>query len=186
MKISAVDSDNNLFVLHDVVDPALVEKLQQHDWLHMTGVGNLPQEHWPRLNLFWRQDALLRELDTQLRWARYDIEQHLGLYFAYCYTDYWLDRGGFEVPIHTDSIIASSMQLYWMGPQGSGTTFLHSKNAQDVRYQVEFRANTGYLMLNMPQRGVQPLQWHGMFQPLDADVLRLSSYTRLGSYWPHR
>ena len=186
MKVTAVDSSLDLFVVDDVVEPSLVKALQHIDWQQMTGVGNLPQEAWPRLNLTWHCQPLIRELDTQLRWARYEIERELGLYFSYCHSDYWLDQGNISVPVHTDSIIASSMQLYWCGPAESGTRFLNSKDPQDVRYQCEFRPNSGYLMLNMPRDGVQPLQWHCMLADTPKDQLRFSSYTRLGAYWPQR
>jgi hypothetical protein len=184
MKVTAVDQDQDLFVLDEVVDPILVRRLQQLDLRLISGVGNLPQEGWPRLNLDWKKQPLLRELDAQLRWARYELESLLSLRFSYCYTDYWLDHSGLTVPVHTDSIIASSLQLYWMGPAESGTTFLNSKDPNDVRYQIKFQPNSGYLMLNLPRDGMQPLQWHCMFAKVPADTLRLSSYTRLGAYWP--
>lgn len=186
MRIRAVDNNQDLYILDEIVDPALIDELHRIDWQLIPGVGNLPQQDWPRLNLRWRHQPLLQELDAQLRWFRYELERQLGLFFSYCYTDYWLDRGGLSVPVHTDSIIASSMQLYWMGPAESGTTFLNSKNPNDIRYQCEFRPNSGYLMLNMPRDGVQHLQWHCMSAKLSEHCLRFSSYTRLGAYWPQR
>ena len=186
MKVTAVDSSQNLFIIDEVVDTSLIRDLNNVDWQQISGVSNLPQQSWPRLNLTWHDQPVIRELDKQLRWARYRLERELGLYFSYCYSDYWLDQGDISVPVHTDSIIASSMQLYWLGAAESGTTFLNSKDPQDVRYQCEFRPNSGYLMLNMPCNGIQPLQWHCMLTEMPKDQLRFSSYTRLGAYWPQR
>jgi hypothetical protein len=186
MRVTAVDSVRDLFVIEEVVEPSLIKHLNNIDWYQMAGIDNLPQSDWPRLNLFWHHQPVLKELDTQLRWARYEIERQLGLYFSYCYTDYWLDQGDLSVPVHTDSIIASSMQLYWIGPADSGTTFLNTKDPKDVRYQCKFRPNSGYLMLNMPRDGMQPLLWHCMLTKMPKDQLRFSSYTRLGSYWSHK
>lgn len=183
MRISATDHSNNLFVIEDVVPRDLEQALDQHDWSALTGTPSLPQPDWHRENLSPGDHVLLLELDSALRWARYEIERQLDLEFSYCYTDFWLDRGGFSVPVHTDSIIASSLQLYWHGPAHTGTTFLNSKDPQDVRYQMQFRPNSGYLMLNMSVNDIQPLQWHGMFQDLERDSIRLTSYTRLGPYW---
>lgn len=183
MRIQAIDQDNNLFSVEDIVPASLAQALDQHDWSGLAGNPSLPQPGWQRSNIDASSHALLRELDAALIWSRYQIQQQLGLQFSYCYTDFWLDRGGFSVPVHTDSVIASSLQLYWHGPAGTGTTFLNSKNPNDVRYQMQFRPNSGYLMLNMSVDGVQPLQWHGMFQDIDRDSIRLTSYTRLGPYW---
>jgi hypothetical protein len=186
MRIEATDSHNTLFVVDDVVDQALVRQLQEQDWSKLSGVPSLPHPNWNRTSLSWEQTPLLRELDIQIRSAKREIESALGLEFTYYYNDFWLDRGGFSVPIHTDSDLHSSLQLYWVGPLSTGTTFLWSRDPKDIRYQMQFRPNSGYLMLNQPVDGTQFLQWHGMFETLSPDTLRLTSYARFGSYWPHK
>ena len=187
MKLTAVDDTNRLFQVSDIVPADLVTRLQNNDWEKESGNIFLwqPDSNYAqhaRKELSIAQSPLLKELDANLRRCAQDIAQILDLDFSYYYTAYWLDPPGWKIPIHTDCYIPCSLQLYWMGEPNTGTTFLHTKSTSDVRHQFDFAANTGYLMLNMVEDGVQPLQWHGMFEPITQ--WRFTTYTRLGSYYP--
>jgi hypothetical protein len=70
------------------------------------------------------------------------------------------------------------MQVYWTVPSPDyGTGFYRYKTLDSVLYQFQSRPNSGYIMLNhLESDGSQPLQWHGMFNPVPEGTIRVSSY----------
>lgn len=180
MKLEPVDHSNRLWRITDVVSTDLLQDIQTYDWNNAPAEVTFAIPNCQRFTMSVELIPLLQKLDTQLRQAVSKISQTLGLHFSFFYTDYWLDRPGWTVPMHTDSFIACSLQLYWVGDSGTGTTFYNSNDVYDVKYQFDFTPNTGYLMLNMVEHDAQPLQWHAMLTPITSP--RLSSYTRLGPY----
>lgn len=176
-----VDTSGRLWLVENIIDAVLLQKIQQHDWTNAPASISQPQPGWTRKKVDVQSVPLLQQLDTALRQAVSKLEEKTGLYFSYYYNDFWLDPPGWRVPLHTDSFIYSSLQIYWLGEPGTGTSFYHTKNLADLRYQFDFVPNTGYLMLNMIEHGVQPLQWHAMTVP--TTQYRFSSYTRLGPYY---
>jgi len=185
MRVVPVDESNRLFYVEDVISDTLLEKIQLIKWQDQTGPLFLhqPDKDYAknaRRAIDISNSSVLKELDKQLRKQSLEIAQQLKLDFSYYYTDYWLDKPGWKIPIHTDLWIPCAWQMYWYGESNTGTTFLWTKSKDDLRHQFEFKPNTGYLMLNLPQDNYQPLQWHGMFKPITQ--FRFTSYTRLGPY----
>ena len=185
MRITAVDESMQLYAVEDVITNDLLTALATVNWQNQDGGVFLNQPDADYIQTARRaidisNNAILKELDRQLRIQQYNLAKQLDLEFSYYYTDYWLDPPGWKVPIHTDLFIPCAWQMYWAGESNTGTTFLWTKDKNDVRYQFEFRPNTGYLVLNMPTNNFQPLHWHGMFEPITQ--WRFSSYTRLGPY----
>jgi hypothetical protein len=76
------------------------------------------------------------------------------------------------------------MQMFWVMPtEQHATQFYNSKRQHDIRFAPKSVTNTGYLMLNKSNTdGSQPLQWHGMLNPVPAGTIRVCSYTHFGDY----
>jgi hypothetical protein len=186
MRLHAVDDSNRLYFVENVVSDDLVGKLQDVNWQEQDGDYFLHQPDKDYIKTARKainidHSPTLKELDRQLRSQSKTIADLLQLDFSYYYTDFWLDKPGWKIPVHTDLWIPCAWQMYWYGEPNTGTTFLWTQSKSDIRHQFDFRPNTGYLMLNMPEEHYQPLQWHGMFEPITQ--WRFTSYTRLGPYF---
>lgn len=180
MKVTQITDDKTLWAVEDVVDKHLVDQLHTIDW------NTVPTMPFMSVNnrkvVVLEAVPLLQQIDSQMRTQSKVLAKKLNLEFDFYYNDFWLDLPGWTVPMHTDSAVFSSWQMYWFGPENTGTTFYEDRLASAVKYQAPFVANTGYLMLNMPKFGVQELNWHDMRVPVPDSTLRLTSYTRLGPY----
>jgi hypothetical protein len=175
MQITAVDSENNLFLIEHVLPTDFVEQILTTDWLNLPWIKQQGQESWPR-----------RRIDETAipwigQWHSY-LEQHWGTIAqqtntaieGYMGTAFWLDEPGFTCNLHTDGMMPGSMQIVW---QGTGTTFYWYKDPDCVRYQMPNTANTGYIMLHTNNQQYQKLVWHGMLTPVPKHTFRLTSYT---------
>ena len=178
--------DNRLYAVQDIVTDELSSLLLTHDWSTEHGNMFLNQPgayvYTARKALDITRSKILKRLDMELRQAVKTLSKLINLEFSYYYTDFWFDPPGFEIPMHTDCFVPCSFQVYWVGESNTGTTFCNTKQQNDLRYQFDFIPNTGYLMLNLPEDNFQPLQWHGMFQPITKN--RFTTYSRLGPYFP--
>lgn len=152
------------------------------DWLNLPWAPQLGQESWPRRRLTETPELLA--INHYIADHVNDYGSAVGVEFDYADTYWWLDEPGFTVPIHTDGHLPSSMQLFWHMPGTDfGTVFYRSKNPADVDHAFAGTANTGYLMLNkLNSDGSQPLQWHGMLNPVPDNSFRVCSYTIFGDY----
>jgi hypothetical protein len=180
MKVTQITDDKTLWAVEDVVDQTLVDKLQEINWWEIPTVPFMSVQD--RKIVVLEAVPLLQKIDSQMRAQAHALAKMLDLEFDFYYNDFWLDYPGWTVPMHTDSAVFSSWQMYWAGPSTTGTTFYHDRLASAVRYQAPFKPNTGYVMLNMPKDGVQELNWHDMRVPIPENSIRLTSYTRLGPY----
>jgi hypothetical protein len=98
--------------------------------------------------------------------------------FSRAFGNFWLDEPGFDVAMHTDGHLPAVMQLYWHQPGTDyGTGFYRYRTRSSLLHQFRSEPNTGYIMLNhLDDDGSQPLQWHGMFNPVPLNMYRVSSY----------
>lgn len=184
MKIAPLDSTNRLFVVEDLLPSALVEHLSTICWLDLPCSKQPGQESWSRRLITADNNAVLGTINLYVQNLLVQLSEQTGVTFTGCSTSWWVDEPGFTVPLHTDGELPSSMQMFWVAPGTEfGTTFYNYKNTNDIKHQFEFKPNTGYIMLNMPNLdGSQPLQWHGMLNPVPNNTVRVTSYTTFGRY----
>ena len=144
------------------------------------------QEHWTRRHINADQHPVLQEVSNCIWQCIEEIEQLCGVVFANKYppTVWWYDEPGFDVTMHTDGHLPSTMQLFWIAPSKEfATQFYEFKNLNSCISQLEFIPNSGYLMLNMlDENGSQPLQWHAMLNKVPKNMFRVTSYTTFGTY----
>ena len=169
MLITAVDSTRRLFQISDILPADTVERILTHDWL------SEPNQPAPR------QENLIRRHVTgpQAAWLADSIAQSVDTEFYYVTTMVWLDLPGFECPIHLDSHRGTVLQLYWLADDARlGTYFYHDHLGTNLRYAAEFKANTGYILLDNPANGlVMTPSWHGVPNSSLIDTYRLSTYS---------
>ena len=186
MNITPINNSNRLFQLTNILPTVLSDAVLGLEWPKMHWErGNL-QEKWNRRHIQSDQHSILQQVSEYI-WQHLDIiEQACNVAFIgrYPSTVWWYDEPGFDVSLHTDGHLPATMQIFWVAPgKQFATQFYNSKNNNDSTTNLEFIANTGYLMLNMLNSdGSQPLQWHGMLNKVPADTFRVSSYTTFGPY----
>jgi hypothetical protein len=179
MLTTAIDQDNNLFLVKDVLSDELVQKVLSTDWLnlpHQKYNPNSLRRHIDQADIPWI-DQWATELAQACVLASQQAGQNLG---SYAGTGFWLDEAGFEFSCHTDGEIPGSMHLYWIGNENLGTRFYYHKNRNVLRKQFDFEPNSGYLLKNCPDdSGYRLLQWHDMPATVPVGTYRLTSYTWL-------
>ena len=86
-------------------------------------------------------------------------------------TGFWLDEAGFFMEPHLDnSGLFASMQIFLNKNHSNlGTAFYNAD--ETLRFQPEYKINTGYIMLNNGE------QLHGMENPVPNNSYRICSYT---------
>jgi hypothetical protein len=170
--IQSLDQERRLWSVTDLLRPEQVQHILDLDWINLVArVGNLPHRLSIETNQLsdverWFSDLLPR------------INSELNTKFTKIFGQWWLDRGGFHCPLHTDGHLPNSIQMYWAAPgEQYGTGFYHYKDKRTLKHQFLSRANTGYIMLNHANPdGSQPLQWHAMLNTVPQGAWRLSSY----------
>jgi hypothetical protein len=180
MQITAVDNENNLFWVRDIVPVDLVDQILRTPWMSLAWIKQEGQESWRRRRIN----------DTVLPWIGYwnqycqqlwpSISEAIGMKLHnYQGTAWWLDEPGFTCGLHTDGEMPGAMQLTWIGAIPElGTAFYNYKDPAALRYQFPMQANAGYVMINNADHtGTRRLQWHGMLTPVPANTFRLTSYT---------
>jgi hypothetical protein len=180
MQITAVDDENNLFWVRDIMPADLVDQILRTPWQNLAWTRQPGQDSWPRRRI----------TDTELPWIDQwnlcceqlwpEIANALGKNLqGYHDTAWWLDQPGFTCGLHTDGEMPGAMQLTWIGDLPTlGTAFYNYKTTESLRHQFPMQANSGYIMINQPDsQGFRRLQWHGMLTPVPANTFRLTSYT---------
>lgn len=178
--------DDRLYKVSNVLPDELVQQLVELNWLNFPyytddRMPNRQSMYLHGLNdIVTQAEVIFHNLYTQIEETcniQFVREEHVN-------TSWWYDSPGFRVPLHTDGQLPSTLQLFWSAAgEQYGTKFYNSKQVHDVKYDFPFIPNTGYLMLNCPDiDGAQPLQWHGMLNPVPEGTYRLTSYTRFGTY----
>lgn len=173
MRIEPLDSAKRLWSVSDLLPADTVTQIQAFDWTSAEHEpGNLLNRRRIQIN------SEIKPFEKAITKLLPEINARLGTKFRVAYGSWWLDLPNFVCGMHTDGHLAYTMQMYWLcsGTQ-YGTGFYHYKNCNSLKYQFLSVPNTGYIMLNhLEPDGTQPLQWHGMFQPVAPGTSRLSSY----------
>lgn len=173
MQVAPLDQAKRLWAASDLLPTDLVAEIQAFDWSTAEHEpGNLRDRRQIRIiGAVERFEKAMLELLPS-------INQRLGTGFRVMFGQWWLDLPNFSCDMHTDGHLPNAMQIYWLAPGPEyGTGFYNFKNRNSLKHQFLSVPNTGYIMLNhLEPDGSQPLQWHGMFNPLKADTIRLSSY----------
>lgn len=166
-----------IWQVNDLLPTEQADEILAVDWSTLPWVKGDKQENWLRRQIPWN-DPTARRLSRYITEQLPAINQATGNTFKQASGIFWVDQPGFTVDMHTDGHLLNSLQMYWIAPGPEyGTGFYHYKNKESLLYQFESRANTGYIMLNhLNDDGSQPLQWHGMFNPVPANTIRVSSY----------
>ncbi|NBR26767.1 MAG: hypothetical protein EBU08_23925 [Micrococcales bacterium] len=179
MLVTSVDSENNLFRVEHAVSVELADLVTATDWMSLPWQRQEGQENWARRRVTDTAIPWIDQWHSELNDQWSAIEQQVGRKLnPYSGTAWWVDEPGFTCSMHTDGHLPNAMQLYWIMPSDQyGTGFYHFKNTNSLKHQFDSVPNSGYIMLNhLDPDGSQPLQWHGMFNPVPADAYRLSSY----------
>jgi hypothetical protein len=180
MQITAVDSDNNLFCVQQVMPDHFIQKVLTMPWLDLPWHRQEGQSLWPRRRI---HDAAIPWLDewnqacSTILWPAIGAATgtKIGHYQG---TAFWVDEPGFACSMHTDGEMPGSMQLNWIGTKDLGTSFYWYKDPASLRYQTPFEPNSGYIMINQAdESGYRPLMWHAMLNPVPANSFRLTSYS---------
>lgn len=182
MKIEAVDKEQNLFSIKDVVDQQLVEQVLATDWLNLPWQRQEGQESWARRRIDNSSLPWIEQWHNHMRSIWPDVEQQLGIEIhGYTDTAFWIDEPGFTCSMHTDGEMPGSLHLTWIGSEDThGTAFYWYKNPDSLRYQVPMQSNAGYIMINKSNdQGYRKLLWHAMLTPVPENTFRLTSYTWL-------
>ena len=186
MQITPVDRDHNLFAITDLIPQEIVEKITQTPWLSLKyqleeGNRNL------RRRIFNDQLSWINEWHDCIMQAWTAIEKETKCVHLECQntdsTGFWIDMPTYTCPMHTDGELPGAIQMYWISScQDLGTTWYHYKDPNMIRHSFEFKPNTGYIMINQPNRdGYRKLQWHGMLTPVPDNSFRVSSYSWLAN-----
>ena len=172
-----VDDRGRLWSVTDLLPREQAEEILATNWLSLASGPSGGQETWPRRQVAW-DDPRAQRYSSYINSCLPEINLALGTKFKRIGGHFWIDLPGFDVAMHTDGHVPTAMQLYWTVPSEEyGTGFYQYKNPDSLLYQFDSQPNTGYIMLNhLEPNGSQPLQWHGMFNPVPEGTIRVSSY----------
>ena len=169
MKITAVDNLNDLFLVEDFYPQEIIEKVNQTDFLAYKYEPVLVQGQFTRRNL--KSDRFLNKLDTWSNEALSELIKQTDLNLTLLGCGFWLDTENYYMDQHIDAInhVSAGMQIYIKDSDKSlGTCFYNPDGS--VRYQFEYKVNTGYLMINNEH------QVHAMTTAVPHNQYRLSVY----------
>ena len=170
MIITPVDNKNDLFFVENIYPQNLLDDLRAVDHLATPGRSEEMQEHWPRKKLY-HTDNVYDTINKYVQSVQAVIEESIKVRFTSCDTAFWLDLPGFDMENHLDNDgVFAAMQIYLTeNTKHMPTVFYNSDGS--VRFQPEYRVNSGYLMLNNKN------QWHAMPYTVPDNEYRLTSYT---------
>jgi hypothetical protein len=171
MKITPVDSQNNLFKIIDILPPDIVNLVIKQDWLAFPWDLTVMQEDWPRRRIY--ADIVVPEFNQYLKENTNKISEAIGVSLddKSVHTIFWVDGPGIEhkVTPHLDNKgIKVVMQAYWSEPN-AGTSFFNDEEGKSIRFSAPHINNTGYILIN------HSTAWHGMIDSVT--TARVSSYT---------
>lgn len=172
-----VDDRGRLWQVRDLLPDAQAAEIMATTWISLQTGPSSRQESWLRQQVTW-SDPTAQRYSSYINACLPEINRALGTDFDRAGGHFWIDHPGFQVDMHTDGHLSTAMQLYWTvpGPEW-GTGFYRFKDPEQLLYQFDSRPNSGYIMLNHPaEDGSQPLQWHGMFNPVPPGHIRVTSY----------
>jgi hypothetical protein len=180
MQITAVDDENNLFQVRDIMPVDLVDQILRTPWQNLDWTRQQGQESWPRRRITNTELPWIDHWNLCCEQAWPEIANALGINIqSYYGTAWWLDEPGFTCGLHTDGEMPGAMQLTWIGHLPTlGTAFYNYNTPESLRHQFLMQTNSGYIVINQSDsQGFRRLQWHGMLTPVPANTFRLTSYT---------
>lgn len=184
MNITAIDSVPDLFFVENVVDLDLIKDINKEDLWSYPWEIQAQQNGWKRRKLLIPESSPLNEVNNLIMKTVSLIETTANIVLEHhrTHTIFWLDYEGFCVDIHEDGddrgyTPTLALQTYLTESSDNlGTTFYHDKFGKSVRFEVPYKINSGYLLLNHPG------QWHGMPNSVPKGHLRLSAYTYFSDF----
>ena len=139
--VNATKIGSNLWHLHDVFDngdiSTIISLVDKGSWWRKPVL----QQHLDRLELPFKMDSVTENL-----WEIFDsVRTQLNKNFNQTSVTIWRDGSNFKMPVHLDNDrVHAAIQIYLGDNDGPGTTFYPGGN----KFEVPYRINTGYLMLN--------------------------------------
>ena len=186
MIVKSINNSNRLFQIGNIFPESLVQEILTLPWENMTRHPGELYEHPSRRRVYATQYNALEIASKYIQDCLCNIEEFCKIIFINrCPTTvWWYDEPHFDSILHTDGHLPSAMQLFWIAPsEDFATQFYNFKNVNTIISDLKFTPNSGYLMLNMPNKdGSQPLQWHGMLNKVPKNTHRITSYTTFGTY----
>jgi hypothetical protein len=171
MKITAVDTQKNLFVVEDFYPAELLDRFLATDHLLTAHKKEAMQNDWPRRRLVKEPDSIYELFDNYVKSRTEEIGKIIGISLMGSDTGFWLDEPGFCMNSHVD-IVQVAMQVYLNHNDPLLGTVFYNPDCS-VRHKPNYKINTGYIMINNPN------QFHGMGVPVPKDTYRISSYSWL-------
>ena len=170
MKITPVDSKNDLFFVENIYPQNLIDDLNVLDHLLTPSRSEDMQQDWPRKKLY-HTESVYDIINRYVQSIQAIIEQSVHTKFRSCETAFWLDLPGFDMESHLDNDgVYAAMQIYLRENSKPMPTVFYNSDGS-VRFEPEYRVNSGYLMLNNKN------QWHTMPYTVPENEYRLTSYT---------
>lgn len=169
MKVTAIDDQNNLFLVEDFYPLEVIDQINQMDFFKYDYEPVLVHGQYTRRNL--KIDDFLRILSKLSDNAIFEVVKQSGINLHLTGCGFWLDTEGYWMDKHIDSIdhVSAGMQIYIRDSVDDlGTCFYNTDNS--VRYQFPYKANTGYFMINTKE------QIHAMPYVVSKGISRLSVY----------
>jgi len=186
MQITAVDDENNLFWVRDIIPEDLVEQIMHTPWMDLPFVRQQGKDFLQRRKIDNSKIPWADKWDQHCQhiWSLIAEKLNINLHNYMSSRDYpgtawWVDEPGFTCSLHTDGEMPGAMQLFWIGAVPAlGTAFYNYKDHKSLRHQFAMQPNSGYIMINnVDPTGARRLQWHGMLTPVPTNTFRLTSYT---------
>lgn len=143
-----------------------IPQISESSWQLVSG-----QESRNRKAVMWESDTVVEELHMVFESVTGFISDRYRMSLNFHGIQIWQDGPGYCIGEHMDNpVIKVSLQIYLFGAEKNiGTSF----RLPDGRwYEVDFEANTGYLLLNDHRSGIT----HKSTNPVSNHTLRHSVY----------
>ena len=192
-RIQAVDHRKDLFSISEIISQELMRAVAEEVLGARPYTKQEWQEHKPRKKLQRFPGCTLSLIHEHIAKQKDTIGEALGQDINSIETAFWYDQEGFDFPAHIDNPgVHTVMQIYLSDCAHAGTVFYNiqdhhietrddkyrwhytgPKQPESVRKNFEFKANTGYLMINNSK------QLHGVPGMVGKGDVRLSCYCHL-------
>ena len=172
MKITSVDSANNLFLIQDFYQQSLIDAISKHDCNTYAYENLLVEGKYTRRNILQGQ-KYITQLHSQSMQNIKEIGKFLNKNLKLQSYNVWYDLPGYSMTAHLDNVshVKIGMQVYLTNSnQSLGTYFYNNSN---IRYFFPYTANTGYMMINSVE------QYHAAPVVVPNNTTRLSVYHRI-------
>lgn len=180
MKITPIDSKNNLFYVEDFYSEDLLEKIDIDKFLaDSENVVEVDVGKSMGTRISIRRTVINNDLRKYTITKLEEISSAINLKVDNPVVNIWIDKEGFYMGIHEDNpAIEVSLQIYLTKDnEDFGTKFYedfqHDYRNAKLRYDFPYKYNCGYIMIS------EPNQWHGYPIKLKDNERRMTTYTYL-------